>query len=354
MFARAAAGVLAAAVGALPAQDARPADDAETELQRVVFRAWPEADGYRRITRDVAQRHRQQVEAALPFRLHFDEIGRHTLVVAFRGRRPVGLIYRRTEEADWGLMEIAWHLTLDLRIGGLQVLRGRNRFIGGLPRSRFGSRLQGRDFDGLVKLLQAHEGTPQDDRDRDLVSLERTVLHSAAKSLAVIRAVWADDVETLADRADGFDEFPAAARFTRGATRVQIERTMAPDAASVAAAVEPEAEATDASPPAEPRDFDVKVLYAYDLDGDLLGYVAWTREVGLPHEPVRWTIDRDLRVVRASSERTRLDVEFGRACTRIQGQLLTAGRDDDDHDVAVVARSLGAVIPRLARPGGRR
>ena len=42
------------------------------------------------------------------------------------GERP--RIYVRSEESEWGLIEIAWYLTLDLRIHGFKFQRCRNRY----------------------------------------------------------------------------------------------------------------------------------------------------------------------------------------------------------------------------------
>src|SRR5690606_35046166 len=74
-------------------QSPPPAPAGETEraranTERVVFEAFPEADAYRGIKREVKQHHRRQIEAKLPFKVHFNELGKHQLIVAFRGRRP--------------------------------------------------------------------------------------------------------------------------------------------------------------------------------------------------------------------------------------------------------------------------
>jgi hypothetical protein len=124
----------------------------QLNIQRVVFGAFPEADAYRGIKRSVSQPHRRAIEKKLPFKVHFNELGEHELLVAFRGRRPVGVVYCRTEEADWGLAVIAWHISLDQRIVGFEFLRGRNRNIKDLEQSQIATDLRGCSFAQIAQL----------------------------------------------------------------------------------------------------------------------------------------------------------------------------------------------------------
>ncbi|MFK7741455.1 MAG: hypothetical protein AB8H80_14150 [Planctomycetota bacterium] len=311
-------------------QKARAASS-EEQQQRIVFKAFPEANAYRKIHREINQDGREKIEKQLPFKVHFDELGRHSLVVAFRGRRPVGLIYTRTEEADWGLTAIAWQITLDRRVVGLQFTRGRNRHMEPLQKSRFADRLVGSDFEATLALLKAHDAADHAGRQIDQVSLERTVLRSAAKTLAVIRSIWRVDVEQLQDQATGFDLFPAAARLTRRAKRIRVDRIDAPGSAAA--------------------QLQIKALFAYDLANTLLGCVAWTGQPGDPAaKQIRWTVDRNMRVLAVESDRTRRDIALRRAAANVRGQLLSKP-PPHNNEITLVARSLGAVLPNLA---GRR
>ncbi len=322
---------MAALAGLTALAAAQPAPS--TELEAVVFRAFPEADAYSCILRDVDQRARTAIERRLPFKVHFNELGEHCLVVAFRGRRPVGVIYRRTEEAEWGLTEIAWHLGLDLRILGFEFVRGRSPWMKTLESSPFARELAGRDYAQVIALLDEHEsgqrGDPDDRQDDGLAALQRTTLRSAAKSLAVTDTVWRHEVEKLHDQATGFDLFPAAARFTRRTASFEL------DAAGAHQTI------------------DVKVIYAYDVGTTLLGCVIWSTSNEEGSEPLRWAVDRELRVMQVVPERPTRNVGLRKACSRLRGKPLL-GLPDADNPLSPLARGLGAVVPRLAGRRARR
>jgi len=307
---------------ALPAQS----DRERKQTQRIVFRAFPEADAYRSIERDVDLKARALIEKRLTFKVHFDELGKHKLLVAFRGRRPVGLIYRRTEEADWGLTEIAWHLTLDGRIVGFRYLSGRSRDIKPLERGRLATDLAGADFQDIVKLLARNA---RQRGAQNAATLERTTLRSAAKTLAVLDTVWRADTEKLHDQATGFDLYPAAARFTSRHAPVELDK----------AGVR--------------QNLQVKVLYAYDSTNTFLGCVAWTKgERDAERHQLRWALDRDLRIRSLQPTREHRDVELRKACNQLQGRPLSEPADESA--LAPLARSLGSTLQKLQRRRPRR
>lgn len=317
---------LATTAAGLAAQDAGE----RAELERIVFAAYPEADAFRCIARDVDQTARRVVEGRLPFKVHFNELGEHRLLVAFRGRRPVGLVYRRVEDSEWGLTEIAWRMTLDLRIVGFEFVRGRNAHITTLPRSQFARDLTGRDLPGLQRMLRELEaaGTDAEGEARhgegSLSALQRTVLRSAIKALTVTDVVWRADVEKLADQALGFELFPSAARFVRRSTSFELDAGTAPGTV------------------------DVKAVYAYDRDGGELGCVAWTNcpTADVPID-LRWVIDRDQHTVGLTATQADPPVELRKGCTVMLGRPL-AEPPDATEPLPALSRSLAKVLPRLA------
>lgn len=323
--------------GAATAQRPNKISQSAKQTERVVFRAFPEADAYRCIHRDITQPHRVQIEKRLPFKVHFDELGEHRLLVAFRGRRPVGLVYQRTEEAEWGLTEIAWHLALDRRVVGFKILRSRNRHIKSLERSQLATHIAGRSFEGVIEMLNSHEKADQRKRDPSLVSIERTTIRSAAKALAVVEFAWQSQVENLNDQATGFDLFPAAARFRRGTKTIAVEQgeTKQP--------------------------FNAKVLYAYDGGNTFLGCVAWTRQERTgpkkdeqpPPMSLRWTISRDLIVIAAQPTNARPSRVLRKACSELKGHPLSKPSAASEH-LAPLARSLGTLILQLSNGSIRR
>ena len=316
-----------------PAQTPHPAPAGESQrereqLERSVFRAFPEADAYRGIHRDVTQSQRLKIEQRLPFKVHFTELGRHRLLVAFRGRRPVGLVYCRTEEAEWGLTKVAWHLTLDQRVVGFKFLRGRNRHIKSLERSKMATDLGGTDSLQVAKLLAAHDKKDHKRRDKSLVSIERTTLRSAAKALAILETVWADQIETLSDQANGFDLFPTAVRFTRRTTTWPLKQE------------------------GHEQDVHVKVLYAYDSDNMFLGCVVWTTgDDGVEQNSLRWAIDRNMYILATQPTENRRDVSLRKACSQLKGRKLSAP-PTPDKPLSALAAMLGTLVADLEK--GRR
>lgn len=321
--ARAAAPQLADANAPRP----KSAAGAESVLEAVVFRAYAESDGYSSIERDVGPSHRKAIEQRLPFKVHFNELGEHSLLVAFRGRRPVGLVYQRTEESDWGLVDIAWHVSLDLRVYGFEITRGLGRDAKEIADSVFAEQLAGSTFDEVCARLAVHQEAMRaaDPSPRDL--LTRTVLRSAAKALAVTAAVWSHEVEKLHDQAEGFDLFPAAARFVRRTTKLDVEG------------------------PEGRRSFDAKVMYAYDFGNTLLGYVIWSKPreaTGDVH--LRWVVDRERRVIVVRPDGVVRDTSDVEAWSRMSGRLLAAPGDVEPA-LASLAQGLGALAVRLERRG---
>lgn len=297
----------------------------QLNIQRVVFGAFPEADAYRGIKRPVSQPHRRQIEKKLPFKVHFNELGEHELLVAFRGRRPVGVVYCRTEEADWGLAVIAWHISLDQRIVGFQFLRGRNRNIQDLEQSQIATDLRGSSFAQVAQLTTAHDKQNHRERDPSLVSIERTTLRSAAKVLAVVSIVWQDQIESLSDQAHGFDLFPTATRFTRRTTTFPLQRAESQQQISS------------------------KVLYAYDGDNMFLGCMAWTRgQEGMAEHALRWAIDRNMRVLTVQAPDSPRDTPLRKACTQLKGKSLVA-EPAQGLALSPLGKALGTAITELAQ-----
>lgn len=299
-----------------------PAEQAPVEA--ALFRAFPEADAYSCIRRDVDQAARLAIEQRLPFKVHFNELGEHELLVAFRGRRPVGLLYLRTEEAEWGLVDIAWHLTLDLRVLGFEYMRGRGRHQSTLEDSPLAEDLVGARFADVTALLAKRADAGRAQRREGAEALAVTTLRSAAKTLAVVEVVWAPEIEKLHDQATGYDLFPAAARFTRRAGSFELD---------------------DGD---ERQRVGVKVIYAYDMGDTLLGCVIWTESAqGGEALSIRWVVDRELRVIRATPAAELRNVVLRTACNSLEGQLLASPTGADERLVPL-ARGIGTVVQRLA------
>ncbi len=197
-----------------------------------VFRAFPDADRYRTIPRDIDDDARREIEKRLPFKVHFDELGRHRLYVALRGIRPIGLLYMRTETSSWGLMEVAWSMTLDIRINKFRFQRCRNTMAPALQRSALNKLLANRSFPGLLTLLDEHKNLlPNAAVPRGAESLATTVVHSGMKAQVVTEVVWGNEIDKLADLQMGIDAYPFGKSYKRFTHRTSLaELQQAPPA----------------------------------------------------------------------------------------------------------------------------
>jgi hypothetical protein len=302
----------------------------EPHGEAMVFQAFPEAGSCRRIVRDVDRKARTAIEHQLPFKVHFDELGPHTLFVAFRGRQPIGLLYLRSEEGEWGLTDIAWALSLDLRVLAFRFQRGRSRHLQDLEASAFASNLVGLDFAGVSGLI-----TAPTDADRARVppgaeQLATTVLRSCAKALLVIDTVWREEIQKLQDLGMGFDAFPTAEHFHRKV--VQLDAPNCDPALAKIANV-------------------VRATSKHDLR---LGAVVRTESAGSSDRLVlRWIVDADLQVVKIQPSGAWPDEALRIACKELEGHRLAlppAGA----RGLRPVARQLGEVLLRAETAGGGR
>ncbi|MBL6757815.1 MAG: hypothetical protein ISQ11_15575 [Planctomycetes bacterium] len=170
---------------------------------RQIYRLFPKATSYRSIVRTVDKDARREVGARLPFNLHFNELGRHTLYVPMRGDEALGLVHVRSEAGRWGLVEVAWGLDLDLRVINYEFQRCRDRQRDALETEGVRRRLTGADFGALRAMLSEEGDELAPGRlpvEPAAVDLALTVLRNGLKTIAATEAAWMDDLTAL--RAD--------------------------------------------------------------------------------------------------------------------------------------------------------
>lgn len=289
-----------------------------------VFAAFPEASSFRAIVRDVDQEAREFVEERLPFKVHFNELGPHAVYVAFRGRKPLGMLYLRTEEGEWGLTEIGWSLTLDLRVIDFGFQRGRSRHRSTLPDSPFARCLAGKDYADLEELLAELEAGSREGIPEGAAELAGTVVRSGMKTLLVIDAVWREELAKLQDLAMGFDAFPGAERFRR-----QVLRFDEKEAGALAA---------------------VHVMRAHGKGGAPLGLVARTEVRGDRGTATwRWLLTRENRILRVVADDG--DAQLGAKRSQLEGDDLFGVQAQGD-PVTAAAAELAQVLAGFHRREG--
>lgn len=142
---------------------------------------------------------RKEVGLRLPFTLHFNELGSHTLYAVAKDNARVGYVHVRPEITRWGIMEITWSLDADLRVRDFAFQRCRNRRRTILENEDFKQQLRGKSFDELLNLLNDNgsnlkaNGLKVDSQDSEFAV---AIVRCALKTIAVTSIVWEDEVKT--------------------------------------------------------------------------------------------------------------------------------------------------------------
>lgn len=165
-----------------------------------IYQLYPNATGYRSIVRTVNQQTREHIITHLPnFNLHFSEMGRHTLYVALQNGIEIGYVHVRSEQSQWGLVEVAWALNLDLSVKDFVFQRARNPSRKYLETHDFKGQLIGRNFKTLKTLIDspfAELSTPLF-TNKDALKLVTVVIKSAMKTVLITEQAWNDDLKKV-------------------------------------------------------------------------------------------------------------------------------------------------------------
>jgi hypothetical protein len=158
---------------------------------------FPGFTSYRSYVGAVGPDVRAVLEEKLPYPMHFNEFGDHTLYVPHIDGKAMGLVHARTEKGDWGLDEIVWSLSLDLTVQDFRFQRSRSRWQSAVQTPEFKKLLQGKGFDELLRLLGNDgltlvariEGLPE-----GAEKLAATLVRSALKTIIVTDDVWSEQL----------------------------------------------------------------------------------------------------------------------------------------------------------------
>ena len=135
---------------------------------------------------------RAVLDAQLPG-VHFSEFGTHTLYVVFKDFEVIGYVHARTEKGDWGLDELIWALSPELRVNEMRYQRSRSAGRVLVDSPEFLDWLSGRDLGQMVALLTP-EGTSLRERPafipEEYEATAVTVVRSAVKTLVITDHVW--------------------------------------------------------------------------------------------------------------------------------------------------------------------
>ena len=166
---------------------------------RRIYELFPQTTNFRSIVRPISNETKKSIASVLPFSLHNREIGKHTLYVAMKGNKPLGLLHVRSEPGKWGLIEIAWALDLDLKIVDFRLQRCRDLACMSAQEDNFRDNLKGLNLEELMELI-SDDGNALFSRmalTENQKPLALAILRSAIKTIAITEAGWIEEIQSL-------------------------------------------------------------------------------------------------------------------------------------------------------------
>lgn len=155
------------------------------------------ATTHRSVVKTITGKTRNAIAQRLPFTLHFNELGRHTIYVAYYQDKPLGFVHARSELSDWGLIEIAWALTPDLTIDDFFFQRCRSPECSESLRQRVLADIKGQSLDNILALMDksANALVPElAQKYKGESELVLSLLRSALKTIAATQYGWPNTV----------------------------------------------------------------------------------------------------------------------------------------------------------------
>lgn len=183
-----------------------------------IYESYPDATSYRSLVRTVDQDVRQYISQKLPFTIHFNELGRHTLYMPVKDDQPLGLVHARSEAGAWGLSEIVWSLSPDLVVNDFAFQRCRSRKRTSVEKEAFKRQLIGKDFQQLKAMLSSDGKSLAKDKvtiDADASMLAVNVIRSALKTIAATEYTWRKELTVIQPLYHVNQAFPKTARIEK-------------------------------------------------------------------------------------------------------------------------------------------
>jgi len=160
---------------------------------------YPQSNQYRSLVKTITTEARTNIAQRLPFTLHFNEIGRHTLYVAKQKNTPVGFVHARSELSEWGVIEIAWAITPDFKVHDFYFQRCRSPACNERLRTRLLVDIKNKSVGELLLMLStdgkslAPEYFDDYQNDNDLVL---SLIRSSLKTIAATEFGWFEEVRS--------------------------------------------------------------------------------------------------------------------------------------------------------------
>jgi len=166
----------------------------------MIYEFYPDATSYKSIVRTVDNQVREYVGDQLPFSIHFNELGKHTLYVPIKDSKPLGIVHARSEAGNHGLTEIVWSLTPNLEVKDFAFQRCRSRARTAVESDDFKNQIIGMRFNDLRNLLSqgGQSLAPGGLKPKyQSMATATTVVRSALKTISVSKSAWRKDLAVL-------------------------------------------------------------------------------------------------------------------------------------------------------------
>ena len=163
---------------------------------------FPESTHHRSVVKAINSEVRDRISSILPFTLHFNELGKHTLYVVENNANSVGYVHVRSELTKWGLVEIAWGLKPDLTIRSVHFQRCRIPDCDGVHLENVLELTVGKSYGELIKLIEDDGKTLVPEvlekiSDPSAASFSLDAIKSAIKTMVVTSITWEEEVANI-------------------------------------------------------------------------------------------------------------------------------------------------------------
>lgn len=162
-----------------------------------LYELYPQANSYRSLVKTIRKDTGTLLSEQYGLTLYPREQGEHTAYLALEGANPVGVVFVHSEESGWGVIEMAWALSLDgKKIENFTFQRCRDPEHDSLLNSGFLGMIQGKTIEDLEKMLQEEKRFANLEElkiPEESSSLAASIIRSAMKTLIIAREVYLDD-----------------------------------------------------------------------------------------------------------------------------------------------------------------
>ena len=182
---------------------------------KLIYHFYPDSTSYKSLVRTVDEGVRNHVSSKLPFSIHFNELGKHTLYIPVKGGKPLGVVHVRSESGNYGLTEIVWSLTPNMEVMDFEFQRCRSRSRTYVESAAFKQQIIGKRFRELRALLDdSGQALATDKLKVEAKSSEivLSLIKSALKTISVTESAWKKDLGIVKPIFNAYDAFPAATR----------------------------------------------------------------------------------------------------------------------------------------------